>query len=689
MKKLVTTAVALTLLVSSVAPLAAKEKVRKMDAPKSNWILYLPGKGNKKDAVKDLEKQGWLTSNKLADHVSLLAGDINKKAVLRFDTTEDNVNDAFALPLSGEEKLVTVIFKARGSFDPDTVTVNAEGKPNGTPFGMFYGYVQKGEWQTLLRHNASNQVKGSKSTSRLTQDGTNKTPKIDIVSDWHDFRFVFNVADPENMTSAAFIDGKQVHSDICKKVSFDEETQTLNFDLMSGKGNYLEFGDNDGSTKAFARYAYILVVRDEDVAEMSLEELGKKVKADLVTNPTISNDRGPASKRPAKKPASLNMVTEDFNFEGKFTDKSAIADGVIDLDKLPYSKNAAQKVLRGGADISSLTFAATVDAAGSDGAYKTIAAAIEAVPEGSAIKVMPGLYYEKLVITKPGISLIGTDPAKTIIYGYEADTGNIDGNLLVEVNLLPAGTKTEPGAEAKVPAAAAANAYFNAANITFYNKGAEWNKAWGGAERRSITLALKGVDTCVLENCVFLGQQDTLYWRSGRVYAHNCYIEGDVDYVCGGATVLFDNCHIHTIAYANGGIVVAAAGADTGYSSTAAYAKGYVFKDCAITADKSFEAAKDGKRVTLARGSWVGGSSAPAVQAKTVFINCDIADVVNSAVWADWDSVNTAEKAFFRGYRNSGAGAATLEAKPVMTDDEFNASYASAETILGFTPVLK
>lgn len=688
MNKLVTTAVAVSLAALSAAPLVAKEKVRKMDAPKSNWVLYLPGKGNKKDAVKDLEKQGWLTSNMMASHVSFLSSDINKKAVLRFDTTEDNKNDAFALPLSGDEKLVTVIFKARGSFDPDTVKVSDDGTVTGTPFGMFYGYVQKGEWQTLLRHNASNQVKGSKSTSRLTTDGTSKGQKIDIVSDWHDFRFVFNVADPENMTSAAFIDGKQVHSDICKKVSFDEDTQSLNFDLMSGKGNYLEFGDNDGSTKAFARYAYILVVRDEDVSGMSLEELGKKVKADLVTNPTIADDRGPKSKRPESKPAALNMVTEDFNFEGTFKDKSAIENGTIDLDKLPYSKNAAQKVLRGGADISGITFAATVDASGEKSIYKTIASAIEAVPEGSAIKVLPGMYYEKLKITKPGISLIGTDPANTIIFGYEADTGNIDGNLLVEVNLLPAGTKTEPGAAAAAPEAPAANCYFNAANITFYNKGAEWNKAWGGAERRSITLALKGVDQCVLENCVFIGQQDTLYWRSGRVYAHNCYIEGDVDYVCGGATVFFDNCHIHTIAYSNGGIIVAAAGADTGYASTAAYANGYVFKDCAITADKSFEGAKDGKKVTFARGSWVGGSSAPSVQAKTVFVNCEISDCVNSAVWADWDSVNTAEKAFFRGYKNSGAGAATLEAKPVMTSDEA-AALSSAEKVLGFKPVLK
>ena len=682
MKQIVKSAALALVAATCIAPALAKGKDKlevareEMKVPKSNYVLYLPGKGSKKSVVDDFLKQGFLVSDTASDHYSFLKSNINKKNVLLFDTTEDNMHDAIILPLSGTEKKISVIFKASGSFDVDTVKMTDDGKVTGTPYGMFYGYVQKGEYQTLLRHNASNQVKGSKGTSRLTEDGTGKTPKIDIVSTWHDFRLVFDVADAENMTATAFIDGKQVHSDICKKVQSD--TEGFDWVKLSGFGNYLEFGDNDGSTKAFTRFSYILVVRDEDVSEMSLEELGKRVKADLSSAPVIENDRQPESKRPKEKPANLNMSADDFPSLNEFTDSSAIENNEINLDNLPYSKTSAQKIVRGGIDISAFNFAATVDASGANGAYKTIAEAIENVAEGSAIKIMPGLYKEKLVIKKRGISLIGTDPAKTVIYGFEADAGDIDSNILVDVAFSKIeGEKPEE------------NCYFNAANITFYNKGAEWNKAWGGSERRSITLALKGVDKCVLENCVFLAQQDTLYWRSGRVFAHNCYIEGDVDYICGGATVLFDDCHIHSIKYSNASIIVAAAGADTGYKSTAAYANGYVFKNCLFTGDKSFESAKDGSKVTLARGSWTGGSAAPEVQAKTVFIDSVLDIDVNSSLWSDWDTINTADKALFRFYNVSGKAASIIEGRNSLSQTELAEHYDSIEKILGFTPNLK
>ena len=678
----VTKVMALMLASLCLVPAVAATKARKMDAPKSNWNLYLPGKGNKKDAAKDLEKQGWQSGDTVAKHFSLIDGNVNGKRLLKFDTN-DSQQDAIVFPLSGAEKKVTLIFKARGAVDPDNAA---------TPLSIFYAYLEKGNDQAVLRHNSSNQIKGSNNMSRLREGGTLQGKPLDIVSDWHDFRLVFDAPDGTggSMTAKAYIDGVLYHEDTNKPRP--EYTIDLNFDptnlelpYMTGKGNYLEFGDNDGSSNAYGLYAYFLVVIDEDVSQLSLEDLGKRVKADLVTNPK-TNDKGPASRRPAKKPAGVNMQGPEVNStDPVYYDAASIKGGKLNLKKMPYSR-ADSEVITASPELPALTYAATVDPTGANGAYKTIAQAIAAVSEGSAIKILPGLYYEKLVITKPGISLVGTDPASTIIYGYEANTGSIDGNLLVEVNLLPAGTKTEPGEAAPIPEAPAANAYFNAVNLTFYNKGAEWNHEWGGAERRSIALALKGVDKAYLKNCIFLGQQDTLYFRSGRVYAENCYVEGDVDYICGGATVLFDKCKINTIQYLNGGIVVAAAGSDTGYKATAAYANGYVFRDSKITGHKSFETAD--KKVTLGRGTWTGGSATAETQTgKTVFIRCDIQNIVNKEAWANWDNTNTAAKCFFREYKCTGAGAATT--RPQMTDAEYNAHYASTEKILGFTPVLR
>lgn len=664
-----------------VLPLAAEKKYKapSMKPVKSNWVLYLPGKANKKDVQKDMAKSGWVLGSEWAKHFEFADSNMNGGKVLRFSTL-DGAQDAMILPLSGKEKKVTVIFKAKGANDPDNTAKK-------TPFGAFYSYVQKGSWQTLLRHNSSNQIKGEKNMSRLNPD--------DVVSDWHDFRLVFDIPDDgPGMTATAVIDGNMRHQDQAKERT--DFTAPLNFDkseallgYLTGTGNYLEFGDNDGSTNAFERYAYILVVIDEDVSTMSLEDMGKKVGADLVTNPVTSNDPGPVSKRPAKKPAGINIMGPEVNSaDPTFYDTSTINNGKLNLDKLPFSHAKVSVINRTPAE-EKFAFAATVDPNGSGAnVYKTIGEAIAAVKEGSAIKVMPGMYYEKLVITKPGISLIGTDPASTIIYGYEADTGGIDGNILVEVNYLPKDAVTEPGKAAPIPDAPAANAYFNAENITFYNKGYEWNKLWGGAEPRSVALGMKGVDQSYIKNCIFMGQLDTMYFRSGRVYMENCFIEGTGDYICGGATVLFDNCQIYTRSDANGGIIVAAAGADTGYKSTAKFANGYVFRSCKIEGPASFAGAT--KKVVIGRGSWVGGSAVgDTVQAKTVYMNCALDNIFEAKPWNDWDSVNTAAKSFFREYKNTGAGAAVNADRPQMTDAEYKATYSSTEKILGFTPIIK
>lgn len=675
MKKLITKTLALLLAAAFVLPLSAREIKRKIK-PATGWNLYLPGKENKKDVLKDLNKAGWQVSNSYDEHFSFVDSDLNGKKCLRFSTL-DGKQDALILPLTGKEKLVTLIFKAKGSVDPDAGT---------TPYGIFYAYVQNGAWQTLLRHNSSNQVKGSNNMSRLrAPEGPG-----DIVSDWHDYRLVFDLSEgPQNMKAFAYIDGVLRHSDTCKeRTDFTKnadpklDTSAINWDMMLGQGNYLEFGDNDGSTNAFGRYAYFLTVIDEDVSSMSLEEMGKKLKADLVTNPTTKNDPPPPSKRPAKKPAGINIQGPEVNSKDPVFYDTSTVKGKIKLNKLPYSRANAEVVTEKVA-VPDVKIAATVDPSGANGAYKTIKEAIDAVPEGSAIKVMPGFYYEKLKITKNGISLIGTNPSTTVIYGFEADTGGIDGNLLVEVNLLPKGGDSV-GDKVAIPESPAANAYFNACNITFYNKGAEWNKLWGGAEKRSIALALKGVDKCYLKNCVFLGQQDTLYWRSGRIYAENCYIEGDVDYICGGATALFDNCKIFTVPQYNGGIIVAAAAADTGYKSTAKFANGYVFRNCKITGDSTFVGQQ--KKICIGRGTWTGGSATSETQTgKTVYINCSFDKMINADPWNNWDSVNTAAKCFFREYKSTGDGASTQN-RPQLSDAEFKATYSSTEKILGFTP---
>ena len=94
----------------------------------------------------------------------------------------------------------------------------------------------------------------------------------------------------------------------------------------------------------------------------------------------------------------------------------------------------------------------------------------------------------------------------------------------------------------------------------------------GGSQAEA--LRLQSCDKCVVRNADILSLQDTLLW-SGRVYAKNCYIAGNVDFVWGTGVAYFDACEIKTVGQA-GAIVQARNGAS---------AYGYVFVDSKLTAD--------------------------------------------------------------------------------------------------------
>ncbi len=94
-------------------------------------------------------------------------------------------------------------------------------------------------------------------------------------------------------------------------------------------------------------------------------------------------------------------------------------------------------------------------------------------------------------------------------------------------------------------------------------------------------------------NCTFIGKQDTMGINSGREYYENCTLKGTVDYICGSATAVFNNCEL----VIDSGIDMHSdklsldqkAASDSGYitaPSTNAEDKGYLFYKCRITASE-------------------------------------------------------------------------------------------------------
>ncbi len=68
-------------------------------------------------------------------------------------------------------------------------------------------------------------------------------------------------------------------------------------------------------------------------------------------------------------------------------------------------------------------------------------------------------------------------------------------------------------------------------------------------------------DRMKFHNVRFIGNQDTLYANAGTQYFSQCYNEGDVDFIFGGARAVFEDCDIVSVdrgSTTNNGYITAA-----------------------------------------------------------------------------------------------------------------------------------
>ena len=59
----------------------------------------------------------------------------------------------------------------------------------------------------------------------------------------------------------------------------------------------------------------------------------------------------------------------------------------------------------------------------------------------------------------------------------------------------------------------------------------------GGAP--ALAFAVRGDKTAIYD-CVFKGLQDTLFDDTGRHYYHNCYIQGQIDFIFGSGQSIYE-----------------------------------------------------------------------------------------------------------------------------------------------------
>jgi len=277
--------------------------------------------------------------------------------------------------------------------------------------------------------------------------------------------------------------------------------------------------------------------------------------------------------------------------------------------------------------LSNVAFAETLRV-GPKATYKTLTAAVEALPEdGGTIELQPGEYREKVTIAKPNVRLVGKGKRPQDVVIAWSDGARNAGGTFKSFTMNVSGDG------------------FSAKNLTIQND----YHLKDPNPSQAVALAITA-DRAVLEKVRLLGAQDTLYAASkkdkpSRQYFKDCYVEGHVDFIFGDAKAFFDRCHIHGIAHQS--VMITAQSKVRPDQDSA-----YVFDRTLITADKD------------ATGIFFGRAWRPL--ATVIFMRSRIEAPLDPAGWREWtpgktDTLNTA---YFAEYASTGPGASPKTREP-------------------------
>ncbi|WP_282939101.1 pectinesterase family protein [Paenibacillus sp. RC67] len=290
------------------------------------------------------------------------------------------------------------------------------------------------------------------------------------------------------------------------------------------------------------------------------------------------------------------------------------------------------------------------------GDFLTVQEALDQIPndqrERVVIYIKNGVYKEKIHVEKPRVSLVGESLEHTILTfdDYARKT-------------FPTGESYETF-----------NSYsffvgaddFTAERITFENSAGR-----GSLVGQALAAYVDG-DRVTFKNCRFIGHQDTLFTgplppapmqrahfggpregyprRNVRQYYEQCYLEGDVDFIFGSATAVFNQCEIFSKRRlgeedAKEFPADSIHGWLTAPSTPEEVRFGYVFHDCRLTSDAPAQS------VYLGR-PWRN-------YAKAAFLHCWMGEHIIAAGWDNWNKPESESTTVFCEYDCKGPGASS------------------------------
>lgn len=279
------------------------------------------------------------------------------------------------------------------------------------------------------------------------------------------------------------------------------------------------------------------------------------------------------------------------------------------------------------------------------GAYRSIsdalAAADQLYPDTEqpvTIRVDPGEYRERVEIHRPHVTLVGET----------ADSVRIVGSLGAK---MPSSDGS--GVDGTLGTFRTYTVLVDADDVRLENLTIENDAGDGREVGQAIALYADG-DRLVVDACCITGRQDTLFLgplpprevkpggfigpkqfaprRVGRQYFRRCRIEGDVDFIFGGARAYFEGCEIRSLNRnmdVNGYVTAASTPEGEPY--------GFVFHGCSFTASQ--DVAPDSVYLGRPWREW----------AQTVLIDCWLGQHIKREGWWDWNKPAAHERARYAG----------------------------------------
>ena len=315
------------------------------------------------------------------------------------------------------------------------------------------------------------------------------------------------------------------------------------------------------------------------------------------------------------------------------------------------------------------------------GAYPTISDALAATDQlypdaeqAVTIHIDPGEYRERVEIHRPHVTLAGET----------ADSVRIVGSLGAK---MP--SEDGSGVHGTLGTFRTYTVLVDADDVRLENLTIVNDAGDGREVGQAIALYADG-DRLVVDACCITGRQDTLFLgplpprevkpggfmgpkqfaprRVGRQYFRRCRIEGDVDFIFGGARAYFEGCEIRSLNRdmdVNGYVTAASTPEGEPY--------GFVFHGCSFTAPD--DVAPDSVYLGRPWREW----------AQTVLIDCWLGQHIKREGWWDWNKPAAHERALYAGGTLFGPAGDTTDWVPWANelDAMVAAGYAREQVLAG------